>query len=377
VAGPPIEVLLTRLVGLGDVSPGKLAAIDAETWEAIDARAAEHRCQPVLHRRLGSVPNGEAVPASIRDRWAGAFRHSALVTLAQRADLQRVCDRLAAQGIVTVALKGSWLAWTCYSEPAQRPMRDLDILVPADRALEARTLLLDDGWNEPATDGLAAADWLERFKHLPPLVAPSGTVVELHTRLWDDDGRMPPAPQGLFERSRLGGGERPLRFLHPVDNFMHLAVHAAFHRFDGGPLMLLDCALFRPHAGDEPDLIWQRAAREGWERHAALFVQAADRWMDRGIAERLRCPVGVPDELVEQVPFLLAKPLAARARDIAAAKLARADLSFARKAQRVWARRERYASTGEWLGWVGSELSGATRNERGTTLAALDRWLLG
>ncbi|MFA6218712.1 MAG: nucleotidyltransferase family protein [Erythrobacter sp.] len=380
MAALPTEVLLTLLAGRGGLSPADLAAVGQAGWEALDARAAEHRCQPILHRTWGCVPAGEAIPAAIRARWAAAFRASAITALAQRADLHLIVDRFDAAGIACIALKGSWLAWTCYAEPAQRVLRDLDVLVRPDRALEGRALLLRDGWSEGDSDGLAAADWLARFKHLPPLHSPSGTVLELHTRLWDQDGRNPPEPAGLFGRSQLSTGTRALRYLDRIDNVMHLAVHAAFHRFDGGPLMLLDCERITACLGGiDHAALWRRAGEEGWARHAALFIAATDRWVSPGIAQRWDCPIAVPAELVEELPFLLAKPLAAREADIAAAKMARPDLSPLEKARRVLARRERHDGLCDYLGWIGQEVvgiaSGRSEPGRRQAIAALDRWL--
>lgn len=378
---PPTEILLTRLMGHGGFSREELFAIGEEEWSALEVRAAEHRCGPVLHRKWGGAPASDAIPEAVRSRWAQAFRDTAILALAQRADLHSVTERLEANGIASIALKGSWLAWTCYDEPAQRPLRDLDILVHAEQALAARELLLHYGWTEGDTDGLAAADWLVRFKHLPPLLSPTGTMLEIHTRLWDQDGRMPPEPVGLFERSILAGETRPLRFLDPIDNFMHLAVHAAFHRFDGGPLMLLDCERIVRCADDiDRTMLWRRAAEEGWARHAALFLAATDRWIVRGILQRWDCPIAVPSGLLEAIPFLLAKPLAMREADIAVAKLARSDLSPIEKARRVLARRERHDSLGDYLGWIGKEAIGVMRGsnqaDRRKALAAFDAWLM-
>ncbi len=165
---------------------------------------------------------------------------------------------------------------------------------------------------------------------------------------------------------------------------MHLAVHAAFHRFDGGPLMLLDFATLAETA-DALDLpaLWDRAAREGWDRHAALCVHAADRWTMSGTAEALACPVTVPEEMLSDVPTLIGKPLDVRESDIAAAKLARKDIGVGEKLRRVLIRRERYDSLSDYGRWVGGELrntfaKGAKPDARmrHDAIARLDDWLL-
>ncbi len=282
-----------------------------------------------------------------------------------------------------VALKGAWLAWTAYPEPGMRPLRDLDILVPQDRALEARTRLLALGYEQCEETALPLEEWTARFKHLPALASREGHVVEIHTRLWDDDGRMPSHPIGLLERRVESAAMPGLFVLSPIDNVMHLAVHAAFHRFDGGPLMLLDFATLAEKA-DALDLptLWDRAAREGWARHAALCINAADRWTQSGTAEAFACPVILPEEMLSDVPTLIGKPLDARESDIATAKLTRRDIGVGEKLRRVLARRERYNSLAEYGSWVGGEVRNtfakrATPGDRmrHDAVARLDDWL--
>ncbi len=379
MATPPLEVLLTRLAGgLRGRGCGVIELVGSQ-WEALDQRAAEHRLQPLLHARWG---DHEAVPEAIRAAWGEAYRSSAILALHQRAELLAIVELLARAGIPALALKGAWLAWHAYAAPAERPLRDLDLLVPIESAVAAQELLLTEGFVQDDPGALPLGEWAKRFKHLPALTSPGGTVVELHTRLWDEDGRNPPQPEGLFERAIAGRDHPQLLYPAPPDMLMHLAVHAAFHRFDGGPLMLVDFErLLATTAFDWP-AIWQRAASEGWARAAALALAGTDRWLRPGLHDEVQCPAAVPDELLDELPLILAKPQAAREGDIAAAKLARADLSGREKLRRVLARRERFVGLGGFLRWLGAESVTALRgrfvsSERTNAIARLDRWLSG
>ena len=378
--GLPIDLLLTELVGRRPLEGGHWRGLSASDWEALDQLADDHRCLPALHRMRGEE---QLIPQNIRAGWAKSFRAATLAALAKRAELVRIARDLGEANIPMAALKGAWLAWEVYPEPGMRPLRDLDILVPQDRALEARTRLLSLGYEQCEETALPLEEWTARFKHLPALSSGEGHVVEIHTRLWDDDGRMPPHPISLLDRRVESAAMPGLFVLSPIDNVMHLAVHAAFHRFDGGPLMLLDFAMLAGEA-DALDLpaLWDRAAREGWARHAALCINAADRWTLSGTAEALACPVTVPNEMLSDVPTLIGKPLDVRESDIAAAKLARGDIGVGEKLRRVLARRERYDSLSDYGRWVGGELRNtfATRatpadRMRQGAIARLDDWL--
>ena len=378
--GLPIDLLLTELVGRQPLDDERWRDLSATEWEALDRLADDHRCRPALHRLRGGE---QLAPQNIRAGWADSFRAFTVAALAKRAELVRIARDLGEADISMAALKGAWLAWEVYPEPGMRPLRDLDILVPPDRALEAGTRLLALGYEQCEETALPLEEWAVRFKHLPALVSPDGHVVEIHTRLWDDDGRMPPHPIGLLERRVESAAMPGLFVLSPIDNVMHLAVHAAFHRFDGGPLMLLDFAML---AGEADALglaaLWDRATREGWDRHAALCTHAADRWTSSGTVDAFECPITIPDELLADVPALIAKPLDVRERAIAVAKLARKDIGVGEKLRRVLARRERYDRLSDYGRWIGGEVRNtfakratAADRMRQDAIARLDDWL--
>lgn len=372
MAETPLEYVLTRLAG------GEVPGSDFAQWEALDRRAAEHRLQPLLHH---SHATSEAIPAHIRAAWAKAHRDAAITALQQRRELLSIAELLTQNRLAFLALKGAWLAWHAWPDPALRPLRDLDLWLPGNSALRARELLFEQGWRQetqPGFDTLGAEEWLARFKALPPLVSSGGIVIDLHARLWDDHGRVSP-PDGLFERSLEDADHPALCYPGPVDQLMHLAVHAAFHRFDGGPLMLHDFAhLLRQVTFDWPS-VWTRAASEGWQPHLALCLAAAREWS--GVeAPWPDLPIEVPGRVIDQLPLLLAKPLEAREGDIALAKAVGGDRGLRERLTIVLARRERHANLASYLGWVGTEAAAALRSglsgrQRMAAISALDAFL--
>ncbi|QPC98836.1 nucleotidyltransferase domain-containing protein [Qipengyuania soli] len=373
MADAPLEYVLVELAG------GKRPDAAFGEWDALDLRAAEHRVQPLLHRLHGQ---DEAIPVQVRDNWAQAYRASAVEALLQRRELLGIAGLFAQHDVPFLALKGSWLAWHAWPEPALRPLRDLDLFLPGTSALDAYALLLAEGWRHDADDGpgpLGAKGWLARFKALPPPTSPGGVVVDLHARLWDDDGRTPPQPADLFVHAACDPDHPALRYPGPVDQLMHLAVHAGFHRFDGGPLMLVDFAHLVSRHRFDWQTVWARAGTEGWLAHLALCLAGARRWA--GIdAPWPDLPVEIPGDLVEHLPLLLAKPLEAREDDIASAKAARSSLTLGAKIRRALARRERHESLGDYLGWAGRQAAGVLRStfgasDRMAAIAAIDDFL--
>ena len=292
-----------------------LPAVSEEEWKRIDAIAAEHRLQPLFHAEWGGQPEARSIPSPILDGWKRAHRSAALTALVQRASLMETTAWLRRAGIVSVALKGAFLAWCSYPAAAMRPMRDVDLLVRRRDLAGAWQVLRRSGFAAPL--GEPQSDGASHDKHLPPLVSPSGVAIELHGRIWETGDqvgyRMPLArEERLFERALAERGE--ISFPAPQDMLVHLVVHAVHsHWLDVGPLVLADIGfLLRTVEPDWPSF-WAEGQREGWSRAAAIVFALTDRWRVPGLLDRCACPLGVPEDVLEEASHLVLQSLENRA----------------------------------------------------------------
>lgn len=138
----PAEELLLRACACFPPSsdPDRLAALaaDVRDWNRFVSAAEEHGIAPLAHAHLHGLGT---LPKSARQALAAlAVRHRH----ANRTRFAVLADILAAfarRDLPAVVLKGAALAHLLYPDPALRAMRDLDVLVPARRALEAREAL--------------------------------------------------------------------------------------------------------------------------------------------------------------------------------------------------------------------------------------------
>ncbi|PKB14909.1 putative nucleotidyltransferase-like protein [Novosphingobium kunmingense] len=271
MARPGIAVR-TLLDLAGTATTADLSAPIAADWQAIGTLAALHRLGPWLHHRHKTE---DAIPEELRRDWAVAYRQAALTALVQHADAADAMALLDAQGFEPVALKGAFLARNAYPEAALRPMRDIDILVPADRILPAFEALRAAGHTLVGQSKIALEEAARLDKHMPPLRMPRGTMLELHARLMERNGRLEYAtPEGdehaLRGRAIVKDG---LRYPAPADLLAHLVVHAVYgHRFDCGPLLLTDVRFLAASQSIDWDLFWQRAEAESWADGAALVL---------------------------------------------------------------------------------------------------------
>lgn len=313
------DLRLQLLALLGPAQADRaLAAPTADDWPTLHAMADQHRLIPHLHARLqrGELPH--APPPDLAQEWEQAHRHSAFAALQRRARLHGLHGLLAERGIQAVVLKGPWLAWYAYPAAAERPSRDIDLLVPQDRAVEAFELLAGAGFTQAEPSSRPHEQVARAAKHMPPQVAADGCRVELHMHAWEPAGEMPwpmpPTDAGLLDRAaRAPGANDPCLYPDPADMLAHLVIHAAYsHRFNVGPLLLPDIDYLLQHRQPDWPAFWQRAEIGGYARGAAVVLALVDRWRVPGLIGQCRPPVPAPASMVDAAEALLVQDISVR-----------------------------------------------------------------
>jgi len=192
-------------------------------------------------------------------------------------------------------LKGTALAFGACPDPALRPLRDVDLLLPPDEAARAQALLLglEPYRQHPKAEHLSgqAAHQFQPLQDRDFLL-----MIEMHHRLGSqiDDGR----EQALIALLWVGavpimvGGAEVLVPSAPA-NVLHLVEHAACeHRFENGPITLADLHfLLAPGHLDQDDLV-ARAQALGLGHALALVAGLAQahgaRWPGPVLSARAR-----------------------------------------------------------------------------------------
>ena len=202
-----------------------------------------------------------------------------------QAALRLALARLGDAGIAAVALKGVALEWRHYPEAALRPMRDIDLLVPEARAIEASQVLAVAGFVPETTDPATLRRALADDHQLPSQYHSGlGVTIELHHRLGDPPQsrgyRVPQIdPAGVLARAvavDCGGAMVPCPA--PQDMAAHLIVHALYgHRLDCGPLVLADLHLLASGTAVDWDALRAEAERAGWARGLDLLLALVER----------------------------------------------------------------------------------------------------
>ncbi len=280
------SLLLDLISPARAVDQARLDALDEPQWQSILRMAGQHRLGPLLHWQLGRAHAHLQCPEFVKAQLLASYRQSALRNLMLQRELLLVHGILDAAGIKYVALKGPFLAFHAYPQPALRPMRDLDILVPEDQVLPAFQVLLDGGLTRNKSYEGTPEACAQLFNHMPPLRSPSGSLnVELHRLAFRPEhdhgaGAELSLDPGFWQRALalpLAGAS--ISYESPTDLLLHLIVHAAYdHEFNNGPLLLSDLAfLLDKHPIDWP-LFWSMAERGRHVRGCWLALKLTERY---------------------------------------------------------------------------------------------------
>lgn len=223
-----VELLFMLLDHSADDARLESAIERGVDWRYFTWLVQHERAVPVAARRLGRLTSG-VVPEPVmtalqRLAVVGSFRMSRL-----EARLDETLAVLRAAGIEVILLKGAALATTVYPTFGARPMKDLDLLVRAERGEEAWELVRRVRWRWEEREDLAR--FHSEHHHYPTLLDEDGTELrlELHTALFTSDHPFVLPLESLWESAEpvpaLGKG---VYVLEPHAQALHLCIHFAW-----------------------------------------------------------------------------------------------------------------------------------------------------
>ncbi len=154
-------------------------------------------------------------------RLRGVYRKAWVETHQLMHRTRPVVEALRSEGIDVLLLKGAPLVLSYYRSHALRPMADLDVAVPHERARDALAVLRAMGWRGRY---MASPDAL-RFRHAIQLFGPDGTELDLHHRVMFEAMRDDADARFWNATEPLDYGGVPVRQLDPTAALLHTVVH--------------------------------------------------------------------------------------------------------------------------------------------------------
>ncbi|MBI4773678.1 MAG: nucleotidyltransferase family protein [Deltaproteobacteria bacterium] len=160
---------------------GENAVESWEKWKAStdlrDVDAGSQRLFPLVYSNLVSQGLRDPVLSEFKETWLGTWYENRMM-LQQLADLLRLFH---GAGIRTLVLKGAALTVLYYEDYGVRPMCDVDVLIPTDKAAVALKLLKRSGWT--AESNPSAPERLIPVRHSLGFKGPTGLNVDVHWHL--------------------------------------------------------------------------------------------------------------------------------------------------------------------------------------------------
>lgn len=205
-----------EIAGLAEQSPD---------WRRTIGIAGAEKLVPVLWKGVAGLPDADE-HAELE-----ALRKMARVADFQLTGFARGLEQtlavLADAGIPVMLLKGAALAHTVFDSFAERPMGDLDLLLPEERVEAGWQALHDAGW-EPEY-GEAETFW-EDLQHLRPLVNPARlpVAIEVHRSIVRPGPFSIDAERLWAEARDIDVGGVPARVPSPHHQILHLSIHFAW-----------------------------------------------------------------------------------------------------------------------------------------------------
>lgn len=229
-----------------------------QQWQSLLALLEKHGIAPIAYDHIQShgLPVGDEALRVFRGL---VIRHRRQWQVLQGA-LSEIRTSFEDNGIGFLCLKGAALANMVYPEPTMRPMCDLDILVPHDRAANAQQLLIDAGFYAQ----LSHRGHLKNHHHLPAAtrkIDNQTVMIELHTQALSPDMRTPIHWGCMAEPKRAFRIDDQLYYtLGHIDMLRHLCLHT-FTRTETVRLIgVSDMLRYARHFFDDID--WDRIQRE-------------------------------------------------------------------------------------------------------------------
>ena len=301
--------LLKRILR-ADLLGGETTALapTAAEWPGVMAAAQAEGFAPLLYAALRRLHLIDAAPASIGAALRAAYARSLRRTGGQMMALRGLLERLAADGVRVVVLKGPALGTLLYRDPAVRPMIDIDLLVPATSLPQATAALHELEYVASAPfQGFEFAQSEEGelgfVKRTPP-----AAVVDLHWHVFTVPGYAASVLTEWFWEQTTSAtiADCPVLVFDHEALLLHLSVHNYVHHTDRSLRRLLDVALLLHRHGDEMDaeILWRGACAIGmghvlermlrdvqdeWEVSTAAL---AERLQRVGVAAPAKAPTG-------------------------------------------------------------------------------------
>ncbi len=248
--GTPLEfqvLLYACRVFLGTEGPERLEALlgRGPDWGRLLALANRHGVMPLLYR---SISHG--CPQAVPQEWMARLRMQYMKNTARNVmktdELLKLLDLFKEKGIEAIPIKGPALSQTAYGDIALRMFSDLDILMSVDNVLQAKKVLVSNGYKPIFNFDFAQEKaFLRTDCEYNFINAVSGDLLEIHWRIAPPSHSLDIEVKDIMSHTKnLTLERRNILMISFEDQLIALCIHGAKHRWVENTLkMICDIAV--------------------------------------------------------------------------------------------------------------------------------------
>lgn len=218
-----------------------LAGSGQVDWAEFDSRVHTRRLKPLLYSILRDQ---NFIPAKTLQAFRTAYDITARYNLYLFSELKRVLLRANDQAIRVLVLKGAALAQTVYAAPGERPLRDVDILVPRDQVPRMENILQGLGYRTDRVEVRSGANLAYECEVLFVKTNPLLSQMEIHWSLIDSPFYQENISTDWFWQTArpLSVGGVPTMMMGAEAQTLYLCAHSFLHHGGDDWLWLHDVA---------------------------------------------------------------------------------------------------------------------------------------
>ncbi len=256
-ANPNVTLLALR--------PEQASSLD---WPQLLALARDQGLLPLLTQKLSHAEPG-LIPSEAQGTLKSSFREQMVFDLRMLAEMYRVLDRFAAQGIAVMATKGPVLAHRCYGFSFARQYTDLDFVLRDADVLRATETLISLGYDAKVPPSAIQAKKPAGEYAFTQLA--TKLLVELHTeKTFRYYPKQLSVSQLLTRKASVRIGEQDVPALSLEDELLLISIHGAKHFWER-LLWIADVAALITHN----PIDWDRATAIATEVDAQRMLRLA------------------------------------------------------------------------------------------------------
>ena len=190
-------------------------------WEQFLQLSRELRVAPRVYLNLSRFGPFDRLPKNYQRALKATFENNLGHNIACSSLLIRLVEILGKGGVEVALLKGIAYMHDCYSDPGERVVGDLDLLIREEKINAATSILLAQCFNiNPA--------WALKHPghhHIAPIQDESGVTFEIHHNLAPASAPVAVSNRSLWKRMRPCAAVSGAYMLDPVDALIHSCIH--------------------------------------------------------------------------------------------------------------------------------------------------------